>query len=160
MAGKFYTSFDYKLYVKTATTNADAHPTASTNMTQILGLTDSGIQISTDSIDVNDYSSTAGFKKSLATAQSYSINCELNIDTTDAGYQLLKDASLAAVSGTYLTFYRESPDHSGVNAREKHAGIVQVTNFSEDIKSGGVAKCTFTLAGYGAVTYTKATADT
>jgi predicted secreted protein len=159
MADKFFSAFDYKFYAATATTSADSHPTSSSGLTQIVGLTDAGIQVSTDTVDVVDYSSTAGFKKSLATAQSYSISCELNIDTTSTGYQLLKDASLAAVSGTFLKFYRESPDHSGVNVREKHAGIVQVTNFSEDIKSGGIAKCTFTLSGYGSVTYTKATAD-
>ena len=154
----FFSAFDYKFYVGQATTSSDAAPTSSSGLTQVLGLTDAGIQTSTDSIDVVDYSSTAGFKKSVATGQGYTLTCELNIDTTDDGYQLLKQAALEAVTGTFIKWYRESPDHSGVGTVEKHSGIAQVFNFSEDIKAGGVAKCTFTIAGYGAPVYTAATA--
>jgi hypothetical protein len=56
-----------------------------------------------------------------------------------------------------VQWYRESPEMSTTGDPEKHAGIAFVTDFSEDIQAGNVAKVTFTLTGYGAYTWTAET---
>ncbi len=74
----------------------------------------------------------------------------MNLDVTDAGYEILKKAALNAASGSILEWYRETPvtDASGDNP-EVHSGLAQIGDFSEDITAGNIAKVSFTLTGYG-----------
>lgn len=155
----FMSSVGYRLWMADATSADAAHPSSSTGLTEILNLTNAGIEGSTDTQEVIDYSSTGGFKKAVAVSQGYSIPMSMNLDTVDAGYKLLKDAALDAPTGQYVKWYRESPDPgASVATVEKHAGIGQIIDFSESIEAGGIATVSFTLQGYGAYTYTEATA--
>lgn len=154
--GAFFAALGYKFYVKAGTT-ASATPSSSTGMTEVLSLTNAGIQGSSDSTDVLDYGSTQGFKASLVTGQSYTIPCSMNLDLNDAGYAVLKQAALDAATGVTVQWYRESPEMSSTGNPEKHAGVAFVTDFSEDIQAGNVATVSFTLTGYGAYAWTAET---
>jgi hypothetical protein len=154
--GAFFAALGYRFWVKAGTTASTA-PTSNATMTEVLSLDNAGIQGSTDTTDVIDYGSTQGFKSSLVTGQSYNIPCSMNLDLNDAGYQVLKQAALDASSGVTVQWYRESPEMSSTGNPEKHAGVAFVTDFSEDIQAGNVAKVSFTLTGYGAYTWTAET---
>jgi hypothetical protein len=148
--GSFFASLGYKLFVKLGTTASTA-PTTSSGLTRILSLDNTGIQGTSESTSVVDYDSEQGFQSNLITSQSYSIPCSMNLDVTDAGYEILKKAAIKAADGTLLEWYRETPvtDDSGDNP-EVHAGLAQIGDFSEDIVAGNIAKVSFTLTGYGA----------
>jgi plastocyanin len=153
--GAFFTALGYRFWVKAGTTASTA-PTSSTGMTEVLSLENAGIQGSSDTTDVLDYGSTQGFKASVVTGQSYTIPSTMNLSLADEGYQLLKEAALGAAGGDLVEWYRESP--IGANATiEKHSGVAYVTDFSEDIQAGNVAKVSFTLTGYGAYDWVAAT---
>jgi hypothetical protein len=148
--GSFFASLGYKLFVKLGTTASTA-PTTSSGLTRILSLDNTGIQGTSESTSVVDYDSEQGFQSNLITSQSYSIPCSMNLDVTDAGYEILKKAAIKAADGTLLEWYRETPvtDDSGDNP-EVHAGLAQIGDFSEDIVAGNIAKVSFDLIGYGA----------
>jgi hypothetical protein len=147
--GSFFASLGYKLFVKLGS-SASAIPTTSAGMTRILSLDNTGIQGTSESTSVIDYDSEQGFQANLITSQSYSIPCSMNLDVTDAGYEILKKAALQAAAGTILEWYRETPvtDASGDDP-EVHSGLAQIGDFSEDITAGNIAKVSFTLTGYG-----------
>lgn len=149
----------YRLWMANATSASDSHPTSSSNLTEILNLTNAGIEGSTDTQEVIDYGTTGGFKKAVAVSQGYSVPMSMNLDTVDAGYLLLKAAARNAPTGQFVKWYRESPDPgASVATVEKHAGIGIITDFSESIEAGGIATVSFTLQGYGSYTHTAATA--
>jgi hypothetical protein len=154
--GAFFAALGYRFYVKAGTT-ASTVPTTSTGMTEVLSLTNAGIQGSSDTTDVLDYGSTQGFKASLVTGQSYTIPCTMNLSLNDAGYLVLKQAALDSASGVTVQWYRESPEMSTTGNPEKHAGVAFVTDFSEDIQAGNVSQVSFTLTGYGAYEWTAET---
>lgn len=148
--GSFFASLGYKMYVKLGT-SASSIPTTSSTMTRILSLDNAGIQGTSESTSVVDYDSEQGFQSNLITSQSYSVPCSMNLDATDGGYDILKQAAIKAADGVLLEWYRETPvtDDSGDNP-EVHAGLAQIGDFSEDIVAGNIAKVSFTLTGYGA----------
>ena len=152
----YFAALGYKFYVKAGTT-ASSIPSSSTGMTEVLSLTNAGIQGQSDTTDVIDYSSTQGFKTSLVTGQSYTIPCSMNLDLNDAGYKILKQAALDAANGVTVQWFRESPEMSATGNPESHAGVAFVTDFSEDIQAGNVATISFTLSSYGALTWTAET---
>ena len=146
--GRYFAALGYKTYVALGTT-ASSMPTSSTGMTRIMSLDNTGIQGTSESASVLDYDSELGFRAKLITAQDYSIPCSLNLDVSDTGYRLLKTASLRAAEGVLLQWYRETPVTDGSTSNpEVHAGLAQVTEFSEDIGAGNIAKVRFTLSGY------------
>lgn len=151
--GAFFAAFGYELWVATGTT-ASTIPTSTTGLTRILSLDNAGIQGSSDITDVLDYDSDAGFRANLVTGNSYTISCSMNLDVTDSGYTLLKGAFRDGGSGTLLRWLRKTPvtDASGDDT-EFHSGLAFVSNFSEDITAGNVAKVTFDLNGYGAYSF-------
>jgi hypothetical protein len=142
----------YKFYVKKGTT-ASTVPTSDSGLTEVLSLTNAGIQGTSQTQDVLDYGSTLGFSAAIVTSQNYSIPCTMNLDLRDAGYQELKDAALKAATGVTVQWYRESPEMTVAGDPEKHAGVAFVTDFSEDITAGNIAQVSFTLSGYGAYTW-------
>lgn len=152
MAGAYFAAFGYRLYVKKGTT-ASTVPTSASGLIEVLSLENAGIQGATSTTEVIDYASSQGFSLSLVTGQSYTIPCTMNLDLRDAGYKELKDAALNAATGTTVQWFRESPEMTTTGAAEYHAGVAFVSDFSEDIQSGNVAKVTFTLTGYGAYTW-------
>ena len=147
--GSFFAALGYKLFVKLGS-SASPIPTTSAGMTRILSLDNTGIQGASESTSVIDYDSEQGFQANLITSQSYTIPCSMNLDVTDAGYEILKKAAIQAAGGTILEWYRETPvtDASGDNP-EVHSGLAQIGDFSEDITAGNIAKVSFTLTGYG-----------
>lgn len=151
--GAFFAAFGYKFYVKKGTT-ASTVPTSSGSLIEVLSLENAGIQGASSTTEVIDYGSSQGFSASLVTGQSYTIPCTMNLDLRDAGYKELKDAALNAATGVTVQWYRESPEMTSTGDPEKHAGVAFVTDFSEDIQAGNVAKVTFTLTGYGAYSWT------
>lgn len=158
--GAYFVALDYKMYVALGTTASTA-PTNTSGLTEILSLDNAGIQGSSETQQVRDYGSDLGYAAAVVVGQSYSIPCGMNVSVNDPGYKLLKNAAKNAASGVTLRWYRESPLSSGVgHTREKYAGVAFVTDFSEDIQAGNVAKVTFTLTGYGAFTSTDATTGT
>ena len=146
--GSFFNSLNYKFYVKAGTT-ASSNPTASTGMTEVLSLTDASIQGTTQTQDVLDYGSSLGFTASIVQQQSYTIPMSMNLNLTDAGYLVLKNAALNAAAGTTVEWYRESPEMTATGDPEYHSGVAWVTDFSESIAAGNIAQVTFTLSGYG-----------
>lgn len=152
--GAFFNAFGYRFYAKKGTSSSTA-PAASTGMTEVKNLSNAGISSSSDSQEVVTYdTSTNGWKQQIVTANSYTISCEMNIDTKDSGYKLLKEASRDCATGVMVEWYRETPGSSG--SPEVHAGVAAVGNFSEDIQAGNVAKCSFDLIGYGPYVLTEA----
>lgn len=148
--GSFFAAFNYRFWVKLATTAATA-PTSASGMQEVLSLDNAGIQISSNTVDVLDYGSSFGFSASLVTGQSYTIPMSMNLNLKDPGYLVLKEASLEAVQGTTVQWYRTSPSiDPNETDYEVHAGVAFVSDFSEDITAGNVAKVNFTLTGYGA----------
>jgi len=147
--GAFFAALGYRFYVKAGTT-ASTNPTASTGMTEVLGLTNAGIQGSSTTTEVLDYGSTQGYAASLVTGQSYTIPMSMNLNLNDAGYLVLKQAALDAATGVTVEWYRESPEMSATGDPEYNSGVAFVTDFSEDITAGNVAAVSFTLTGYGA----------
>jgi len=154
--GAFFAALGYRFYVKAGTTASTA-PTASTGMTEVLSLTNAGIQGASATTDVLDYGSTQGFNASLVTGQSYTVPCTMNLNLNDAGYAILKQAALDAAMGTTVEWYRESPEMSSTGSPEYHSGVAFVTDFSEDITAGNVASVSFTLTGYGAYVWSAET---
>lgn len=154
--GAFFNSLGYKFYVKAGTT-ASTNPTASTGMTEVLSLTEAGIQGSTQTQDVLDYGSSLGFTASIVQQQSYTIPMQMNLNLNDAGYAVLKNAALNAATGVTVEWYRESPEMSTTGSPEYHSGVAWVTDFSESIAAGNVAQVTFTLTGYGSYTWSAET---
>lgn len=154
--GSFFNSLGYKFYVKAGTT-ASTNPTASTGMTEVLSLTEAGIQGSSQTQDVLDYGSTLGFTASIVQQQSYSIPMQMNLNLNDAGYLVLKNAALDSATGVTVQWYRESPEMSTTGSPEYHSGVAWVTDFSESIAAGNVAQVTFTLTGYGAYSWSAET---
>lgn len=153
----FFNAFGYKFHAKQGT-SASTAPADATGLTEIKNLSNAGISSSSDSQEVITYdTSTNGWKQQIVTANSYTIGCELNIDTEDAGYKLLKEASRDVATGVMIEWFRETPLASGGTTAETHAGVASVANFSEDITAGNVAKCTFDLVGYGPYVLTAAT---
>lgn len=152
--GSFFAALGFKLFIQLGTTSSTV-PTSSTGMTRVFSLDNTGIQGNSDSTQVIDYDSEQGFAANLITGQSYTIPCSLNLDVTDGGYHILKQAAMEAASGTLVRWYRETPvtDDSG-DEPEIHAGLAQVGSFSEDIQAGNIAKVSFDLIGYGAYTWT------
>lgn len=147
--GRFFATLGYKTYVKLGT-SASTVPTSSTGMTRVLSLDNTGIQGTSQSISVLDYDSELGFQNTLITSQSYTMPCSMNLDVSDAGYKILKIAALQAAGGVLLEWYRETPVTDGSTSNpEVHAGLAQVSDFSEDITAGNIAKVSFTLTGYG-----------
>lgn len=154
--GAFFNSLGYRFWVKAGTT-ASTNPTASTGMTEVLSLTEAGIQGSTQTQDVLDYGSSLGFTASIVQQQSYSIPMQMNLNLNDAGYAVLKNAALNAATGVTVEWFRESPEMSTTGSPEYHSGVAWVTDFSESIAAGNVASVTFTLTGYGAYTWSAET---
>jgi hypothetical protein len=154
--GAFFASLGYRFFVKAGTT-ASTSPTASTGMTEVLSLTNAGIQGSSTTTDVLDYGSTQGFQASLVTGQSYSIPCTMNLNLNDAGYLVLKQAALDAATGVTVQWFRQSPEMSSTGEPEYHSGVAFVSDFSESIEAGNVASVSFTLTGYGAYTWSAET---
>ncbi|MEB3209599.1 MAG: hypothetical protein VKK63_11900, partial [Synechococcus sp.] len=68
-------------------------------MTRILSLDNAGIQGTSESTSVVDYDSEQGFQSNLITSQSYSVPCSMNLDVTDSGYDILKQAAIKAADG-------------------------------------------------------------
>ena len=154
--GAYFNALGYRLWVLAGTTASTA-PTSSSGMTEVLSLDNAGIQATSSTQDVLDYGSSFGFSAAIVLSQSYTIPCSMNLSLNDAGYLVLKAAALAAATGTTVEWYRESPEMSALGDPEKHAGVAFVTDFSEDIQAGNVAKVTFTLTGFGAYTHTAET---
>ena len=154
--GAFFAALGYRFFVKAGTTASTA-PTASTGMTEVLSLTNAGIQGASTTTDVLDYGSTQGFNASLVTGQSYTVPCTMNLNLNDPGYAVLKQAALDAAMGTTVEWYRESPEMSSTGDPEYHSGVAFVTDFSEDITAGNVASVSFTLTGYGAYVWSAET---
>jgi hypothetical protein len=154
--GAFFNSLGYKLYVKSGTTTSTA-PTATSGMTLLGSVTNAGIQGSSNTQEVQDYGSDLGYTAAVVISQSYSIPVTMNLNLSDAGYQLLKEASMGAASGDTVEWYRESPEMSETGEPEYHAGVAFVTDFSESIEAGNVATVSFTLAGYGAYVWSAET---
>ena len=160
----FYAAFGYKTYLKEGDA-CSTPPTDKTGMTEVKNLTNFAIQTSSDTEDVKTYDDTAGgWSAAICTGQSYTVDCTLNIDMLDAGYLLLKKASLESATGTTVEWYRESPITAGdcetgekISTAETHAGVAYVTDFSEDIQAGNVAAVTFTLNGLNNPVWNKAT---
>lgn len=146
--GAYFAAFSYRFWVKEGTT-ASVAPTSSTGMTEVLSLTNAGIQGASETEQVVDYGSTRGFSSAIVTGQSYTIPCTMNLDLNSEGYQILKECALNATTKT-VEWYRESPVFSEGGTPEIHAGVAFVTDFSEQIEAGSIAQVTFTLSGYGA----------
>ena len=147
--GTFFANIDVRLWVQAGTT-ASVPPTTSTGMTEVLSLSNASQQGSTDSTQVQDYSTGFGFKRQLVTGNSYTIDCALNLDPTSEGYKILKRAWKGGGKGELLRWYRNLPlVGSGNVDPQTDAGLAFVTNWQENLTSGGVATCTFTLLGDG-----------
>lgn len=147
----FFNAFGYKFYIKSGTSSSTA-PTASTGMVEVKNLSNAGISSSTDTQEVITYdTSTNGWKQQIITANSYTISCELNIDTKDAGYQLLKEAARDSATGVMVQWYRETPQAAAVAAPGPVATLT-VANGSSGITATGAALTSVATTSSGAGT--------
>lgn len=150
--GAYFNALGISFFVKAGTTASTA-PTSSAGMTEVLSLTNAGIQGQSQTQDVLDYGSSFGYSAAIVLNQSYSIPMEMNLNLNDAGYQVLRDAARDAASGVTVEWYREMPEMSALGDPQYDSGVAFVTDFSEQLQAGNVATISFTLAGYGAPTY-------
>ena len=149
--GAFFNAIGVRFYVKAGTT-ASVAPTSSSGMTEVLSLTNAGIQNQSQTQEVFDYGSSFGYSAAVVLNQSYSIPMTMNLDLRDAGYQVLRTAALNAATGVTVEWYREMPEMTAAGDPQKDSGVAFVTDFSEQIEAGNVAQVSFTLSGYGAPT--------
>lgn len=150
--GAFFSSLDIRLFLSLGTT-ASTPPTSSSGMTEILSLTNAGISVSSDSTDVQDYSTDFGFKTQLVVGQSYNLGCQVNYDTTSEGYKILKQAAMGSATGVTVRWLRMLPLVGSTHTDPQiDAGVAFVSNWQESVESGSVAQCSFDLVGYGAPT--------
>lgn len=120
-------------------------------MTEILSLTNTSIEVSSDTQQVLDYSTDFGFTSQIVTGNSYSLNCNINLDPTSTGYKILKRASMDSANNVAVEWYRELPlVGSGNTDPQVDAGVAFVSNWSESLEAGSIAACSFQLLGYGA----------
>lgn len=149
MAGTYFAALDLRFWVKLGTTASTA-PTSVSTMTEILSLTNAGIAVSSDTQDVLDYSTDFGFKSQIVTGNSYTISCGLNLDPTSDGYKALKRASMTSANNVAVQWYRELPLVGTTNTDPQvDAGVAFVSNWSESLEAGSIAKVSFDLSGYG-----------
>lgn len=153
---QYFAALGYRFWVKLGTTGSTP-PTSSSGMTEVLSLTNAGIQSQSDTQEVLDYGSSLGWKTQLVTGQSYTIPMAMNLDLRDPGYAILRQAALESAAGTAVEWYRESPEMSATGSPEKNAGVALITDFSESIEAGQVATVSFTLTGIGAPLWTAET---
>jgi hypothetical protein len=153
--GAFFVSYDYQLWVKLGTTASTA-PTATTGLTRIFSLSDASLKGASAKTGAIDYETGIGGRKDLITEISYSIPCTMNVSVKDAGYKLLAQAWREGATGTTVEWLRITPvkDGSGDTVNEQYAGVAFVEGFDENIRAGEIATVSFTLAGYGGLTYT------
>ncbi len=158
--GNYFAALAYELYIAAGTTSSTAPTYADkATLTQVLSVDNAGIQGSSDTQKVLDYGSELGYGAQLVTGQSYTIPVSMNLDLTDAGYAIFKQAGLDAAAGTTVEWLRVSPVTDGsTDTPEWHAGVALVSNFREEIQAGNVAKVSFDLLGIGAPDWTVQTA--
>lgn len=151
--GAYFVAYDYELWVALGTT-ASATPTSTAGLTRIFSLSDASVKGSSQKTGATDYETGVGGRRDLITEIGYSIPCTMNIAVDDAGYKLLKQAWIEGATGTTLRWYRITPvkDGSG-EASETHAGVAFVEGFDESVRAGEIATVSFTLAGFGGLTW-------
>jgi hypothetical protein len=153
--GAFHISYDVQLWVALGTTSSTT-PTSTTGLTRIFSLSDASVKGTSQKTGAIDYETGIGGRKDLITEIGYSIPCTLNISLADAGYHILKQAWLEGAQGTTLEWYRISPVKDGSDDDpEIHAGVAFVEGFDENVRAGEIATVSFTLAGFGGLTWTK-----
>jgi hypothetical protein len=143
----FFNAFGYEFYVAKGTSSS-VPPVSASGLTLVKNLSDGGIQSNTQSQEVITYDTeTLGWSQSIATQNSYSINCTLNIDTQDASYKLLKEAARDAGAGVMLRWFRQTPlaAASGLGA----AQYLTITNPSSAGTPGSLNNLATTTSGGG-----------
>jgi len=151
--GSYFVSYDFELHVALGTT-ASTTPTSTAGLTRIFSLSDASVKGASQKTGAIDYETGIGGRKDLITEISYNLPCQLNVSVADAGYKLLKQAWLEGAQGTALRWYRITPvkDGSG-QSPEVHAGVAFVEGFDENVRAGEIATVSFTLAGFGGLTW-------
>jgi hypothetical protein len=105
----YFNSFGFEFYVKKGTTDS-VTPVSPSGLTQILNLSDSPIQSTSQTTEVLTYDAASiGWAQAIVTQNSYTIPCTLNIDVKDPGYILLKEAARDAAAGIALQWLRRTP---------------------------------------------------
>lgn len=152
--GAYFVSYAYELWVKLGTT-ASTNPTTTAGMTRVFSLSDASLKGSSQKTGAIDYETGVGGRKDLITEIGYSIPCTMNVSVTDAGYLLLQQAWREGATGTALEWLRYTPvtDGSGDTVKETYSGVAFVEGFDENIRAGEIATVSFTLAGFGGLTY-------
>lgn len=105
----FFNAFGYEFYIAKGTTS-DTPPVSETGLALVKNLSNAGIQSSTDSQQVITYDTdTLGWAQQIATQNSYTMDCTLNIDTQEATYITLKEAARDAAAGITIKWFRRTP---------------------------------------------------
>lgn len=143
----FFNAFGYTFYVAKGTTSSTA-PVSSSGLTLVKNLSNAGIQSSTDSQQVITYDVEGlGWAQQIATQNSYSIDCTLNIDTQEASYSLLKEAARDSAAGVTLRWFRQTPltPSGGTGAVQ----FLTITNPSSSGTPGALNNIATTTSGSG-----------
>ena len=123
----FFTAIGYRTYVGRGNT-ASTIPTSATGLEEIKNLSDAGIQSQSQTQQVTTYDTqNLGWDVALTTSQSYTVNCTLNVDTTDSGYIMLKELARDSAAGAMARWYRTTP----VVASTGSAGPVQTLTITD-----------------------------
>lgn len=132
----FFTATGYRTFIGRGN-SASTIPTSSSGLIEIANLSDASIQAASQTQDVVTYSTqNLGWAVSLTTQQSYTVNCTLNIETTDPGYILLKELSRDSATGAMAKWFRQTPTAANIGT----AGPVQtliITGPSSGITATG-----------------------
>jgi hypothetical protein len=143
----FFNSFGFNFYGVKGTTS-DTPPLSASGLTRIKNLSNSAIQSSTQTQQVQTYDiETLGWSRGIPVENSYTIDCTLNIDTQEASYKLLKECARDSSAGVLLRWFRETPlaASSGVGAVE----FLTITNPSGGGTPGALNNLATTTTGDG-----------
>jgi hypothetical protein len=166
----FFNAFGYEFYIAKGTTSSPT-PVDSSGLTLVKNLSNAGIQSSTDSQQVITYDTeTLGWAQQIATQNSYSIDCTLNIDTQEQSYQIFKEAARDAAAGITVQWFRRTPlaAQGGLGAVQ-NLGIIDpsdsgtpgtLNNIATSTTGGGTGLLVdFEIAGNGSATNMKPDPD-
>lgn len=138
-----------KIEVKVSAIAADNASPANGGSTRLLGGTQSGFNISSDTVDSSVFEDEMGFTYGVVTGQSWDIPWTANLLADDQGHGIVKDAAVNAVSGAKVGITVVVKNKEGGTIISQLDGVAIVTNYAEDYPADGILTYNCTFTGYG-----------
>jgi hypothetical protein len=142
-----------KIAIKVTAIAPDVASPVPGGSTRLLGGTQSGFNISADSVDSPVFEDALGYAFSVVTGQSWDVPWTANLTDDDLGHQIVKQAAVEAVLGRKVGLTVEVKTAAGTII-SKLDGVAMVTNYAEDYPADGILTYNCTFTGYGTPTLT------